>query len=581
MVTDTPKKMVLAFLVTHFKLMSPEMEIQLSILERLIHDNGHSLAQLATVTRQWQYVIERHNFERIKLTLWRMPEFNSMTRRNRALVKSIWVSLELEKYDCPMCDGRLRDPRRCNHTAGSCTIIKAMHDLFWNLSAWDSSQPEKRLALDISIYSPSDSEHYFKYLTFGPDTPSHDQKLASSNQLDDHKHGWIAGKPHFAPPRKALEYVHREFLDKTSCIFWDEENEMRWWQSLPEAPVVSSILFRLQNRRRFTPTTLKCMFSRLPNLETIHYEPWRCWSLDDEAVTDQANCSLLESLTSYNGNLRKLVLFENFDEQYSLRSLGTSNIRTTNRSLGRAVARASLKLQHLSASFIIEADHFFHAAESEPAWHWPHLRSLTLTSRLFSAKGNRQSINQMLLEAASVASKMPKLETFEIWNGQVESAAHFRFQVSDRYKAVLSWKSNWEHAIPAHVAKAWEAVAHAHGKADSRFVAEFSVDDTIRINSHADAINYLKLFKVLRPVSLQQILAAHTARDKGLPQRLGLTRTPGHPNATSKRYIRSPISGNQWAKAMTYYRKVQEEYYTIPAHEDYILNKFNHMQRPE
>lgn len=176
-----------------------------------------------------------------------------MSRRNRALVKSIWFSLQLEEYDCPMCEGRAGDDGRFRHGTDDYTIIKAMHDLFWNLSTWELSQAQKKLALDISIYSPSDSQHHFKYLTFGPDAPLPDRKStfspSPSNQSDDPKHGWIAGELSSAPPQQALEYVHQEILAENSCIFWNKEYENKWWQSLPEAPIVSSILFRLQNRR--------------------------------------------------------------------------------------------------------------------------------------------------------------------------------------------------------------------------------------------------------------------------------------------------------------------------------------------
>ncbi|KAI6083964.1 hypothetical protein F4821DRAFT_280477 [Hypoxylon rubiginosum] len=559
-------------------------EIQLLILGELVCDNDCRLARLATVSRQWQYVIERHNFERIKLTIWRMPEFGPMTCRNRALIKSIWLSLELEEYECSICEGRAVDGNGRWSRDGSdwCIIINAMRDLFWILSAWET-QPQKRLTLDISIYSPSDSRHHFKYLTFGPDAPLDDRNPTFSNQ-DDPRHGWIAGKLSSAPSRQALEYVHREILapGEYSGVFWNEEYEKTWWQSLPEAPVVSSILFRLQNRRRFAPTAFKCMFSRLPNLEAIHYEPWRVWSPDDETETDKGNCLLLESLAP---SLKNLVLFENFDEQYSSQFLGNDNVqianlRTPNRSMGRAVAKASLTLQHLSASFIIEADHFLGVAEAEPAWSWPHLRSLTLTSRLLNTKGSPGMIDQMLLEAASVALKMPRLETFEIWNGQVGSAALFRYQTSD-YGAVLSWKANWEHTIPSYVVEAWEAVAHAAGKNSSPLPLEYSVDDAIRINSHADAINYLELFKVLRPISLQQILAAHTARDVGLPQGLGPRPTVGHANATATDN-KSSFAGKTRAKALAYYKTTTTQYYIGPARESFVANMpFNPIERPE
>ena len=61
-------------------------EIQDMILQALLRDSRISLATLATVSREWQTVIERHNFARIKLTPSRIADFGSVTHRNRRLV---------------------------------------------------------------------------------------------------------------------------------------------------------------------------------------------------------------------------------------------------------------------------------------------------------------------------------------------------------------------------------------------------------------------------------------------------------------------------------------------------------------
>ncbi|KAF7906091.1 hypothetical protein EAF00_000370 [Botryotinia globosa] len=45
-------------------------------------------------------------------------------------------------------------------------IATAILNLFTTLSVWE---PGSSLLLDISVHSPSDSEHWFKYLTFEPD----------------------------------------------------------------------------------------------------------------------------------------------------------------------------------------------------------------------------------------------------------------------------------------------------------------------------------------------------------------------------------------------------------------------------
>ena len=65
-------------------------------LEHLTHD-GCSSAETATVSRQEQDVIERHNFERITVTICRMPEFKTMTRHN--LTNFACVRLKLEREE--------------------------------------------------------------------------------------------------------------------------------------------------------------------------------------------------------------------------------------------------------------------------------------------------------------------------------------------------------------------------------------------------------------------------------------------------------------------------------------------------
>lgn len=150
-------------------------EIRLIILEALVQD-GCSLASLATVSREWQTTIERHNFARIRLTPSRLPDFGFMTRRNRALVRYIWVCLEVKKYYlCP--HGRVQ---RGERKMDNIIIRTALHDLFSALGAWE---PQGDLVLDISLYSPSESEYWFKELTFVPDFPSTeecDRALVSS-----------------------------------------------------------------------------------------------------------------------------------------------------------------------------------------------------------------------------------------------------------------------------------------------------------------------------------------------------------------------------------------------------------------
>ncbi|KAL2066345.1 hypothetical protein VTL71DRAFT_2416 [Oculimacula yallundae] len=441
-------------------------EIRLAILELLLQD-GCSLATFATVSREWQTTIERHNFSWIKLTSSRVADFATIIHRNRHLVRYIWLCLELQEYDCTGCEPKDPELWGLSHTE-NVMITAAFHDLFSALSLWEPV--DGTLLLDISVYSRSDSEHCFKYLTFEPDLtldmrwqgPSVKQSMVVKSTTD-HRHG-----------------VFQEIMGEGP--FDDEEEEGQWWQQLPLVPAVTSVLLRRQTRRRWKPAALAHMFSRLPGLQEIHYEPWREWLDVQQRWTDTHFQHFFESLSI--DRLRKLVLFEDFDQTTSY---FPSRIPSSH--VSRAVANASLNLEHLSASFIVDASQFF--AAREPSWTWPNLTSLALTSRLLAPQDARHTeLDNMLQSAAAAAMKMPNLETMEIWNGERGFAMLFRYQRI----------------------QAWDAVALRHS-GQGHIVVKELLDTGVRVMSHGDAIDHLKLSQVIRPVSLRQIQMEHMVRE--------------------------------------------------------------------
>ncbi|KAL6917869.1 hypothetical protein FSHL1_009298 [Fusarium sambucinum] len=198
-------------------------EIRFLILQSLMQD-GSTLACLAAVSRAWQTDIERYNFARIKLTLSRLMDFRSIIRRNHALVRYIWFCLELDGYNCTQCaprTGVLTDEELGAALTVSdtehCPITTAFQGLFSILSKWDQ---DSELMLDISIYSPSDAQHWFPYLTFMPDSPSN--RLESSGLelttvtqgYHDAFHGWVTGFRHSAPPRAAIRKVFHSIMEE-------------------------------------------------------------------------------------------------------------------------------------------------------------------------------------------------------------------------------------------------------------------------------------------------------------------------------------------------------------------------------
>lgn len=212
--------------------------------------------------------------------------------------------------------------------------------------------------------------------------------------------------------------------------------------------------------------------------------------------------SILETLASRE--IRKLSVFENFNPYYSRVIPEYKRVRVPSTVLTRKAAEASLKLEHFSASFLVDAGSFFSSCEA--SWKWPNLTSLTLTSRVLTPKTSQTDIDSLLISAATAAMEMPQLEIMEIWNGQAGIAALFRYQ--SRY-AVVNWKCTWDTTLQPLVIQAWTQVAQKYG---SRGLVrrEEVLDNHADIKSHGDAIHYLKLSgQVVRPISLQQIRTEH------------------------------------------------------------------------
>lgn len=170
--------------------------------------------------------------------------------------------------------------------------------------------------------------------------------------------------------------------------------------------------------------------------------------------------------------------------------------------VSRMIALASFKLEHLAASFILDASHFF---EIEPSWEWPDLSSIVLTSNLLTPDQDPTKIEVMLQAAAAAAIKMPRLETMEIWNGRQGLAALFKYQVfHDREEATITWRGTWQLSMEPSSIQAWEAVIDQYDDCRLNWVQEHL--DEAAIKSHGDAIHHLMLSgPVIRPISLQQI----------------------------------------------------------------------------
>ncbi|CAG9993115.1 unnamed protein product [Clonostachys byssicola] len=478
-------------------------EIRLMVLDALISD-GCRLAHLVTVSREWQSVIEPHIFSRITLTVSRLADLNQITHRNRHLVKSLYLAVELETYDCMECKGEMDQFVGLSYKDNR-LVTTCIENLFSSLSTWE--QDKSNLMLDISVYSPSDSEHWFKYLTFEPDISiqNFDQYLKEKeralHESSDRQHGWNAACQESLPKVYAIETVFQEIMGEGP--FDSEEEEFEWWSNLPFIPAVTGIRLRQQTRRRWKPAALERLFSRFPRLEEIHHEPWREWDRIIERFTDSAYERMFKSLP----DVKRLVLFENFNQEYPARIYYAEEFRIPSSAVGRAIGLASLKLDILSASFILDAADFFTITTGHT--YWPFLTSLSLTSNLLMPDASTTELSSMLELAASAAKRMPKLRVMEIWNGRKGVAAVFRYQRDHG----ITWRATWDMDFESNVKKSWKSVWQMRRSSSEWTITKEVIGCGKDIQSHGDAIIQLQLInEVLRPISLQQIQIEHKMR---------------------------------------------------------------------
>ncbi|UKZ83660.1 hypothetical protein TrVFT333_011469 [Trichoderma virens FT-333] len=491
-------------------------EVRRMILEALVKDGGE-LARFAAVSREWQAVIEQHTFKRIKVTPSRIADLDNMTRRNRSRVRYLWLCLELERYDCDTCspDGDDDDVPMFNSAADDLLIKTAIQSFLSVLSAWDRNSS---LSLDISVYSTSDVEHWFKYLTFEPDD---DEDDASSNQgyshvsrfnraapceVDDARHRWNTTDWSVITAQSAVQNVFTRILGDPSGEFEDEQTDhLEWWRELPPVPAITRLLLRQQTRRRWEPEALAEMLARFPRLRELHFEPWREWDNMLQETTDLGYLTLLESPSIRR--LNRFTIFENFNQRYvhAYSEMDCSRIRPPNPALSRILSEVSSNYESLSASFVVDAEGFFVLDEYQPLKTWPNLRHLFLTSQLLAPDQDMTRVTNMLRAAAKAAVYMPKLETLQIWNGRKNLAALFKYEPATEQSqtSTITWRGTWEFPLEASVIQAWQSLVSepSHGM---RVIYESIGGDQVRC--HGDAMLLLELPEVvIRHVSLRQI----------------------------------------------------------------------------
>jgi len=167
----------------------------------------------------------------------------------------------------------------------------------------------------------------------------------------------------------------------------------------------------------------------------------------------------------------------------------------------QGLPQIKLRLEELSALFVVDAKDFFKACPRD--WTWGHLHSLALTTRFLDVeKFGQNDSNDLLLAMSTLVLRMPLLETFVLWHGRNDNAGAFIYTRSEKCAHVV-WRGNRHLDFSPEVLEAWSNVAKFHSSELIRVRHEGIIE---KIRCRGDAIYYLDLpCQVIEPTSLWQI----------------------------------------------------------------------------
>ncbi|KAI0841931.1 hypothetical protein F5Y06DRAFT_306900 [Hypoxylon sp. FL0890] len=473
--------------------MSLPAEIRLMILEAIADQKYPGWASLASVCTEWQYVLEKANFYRIKLRGSCLDEFQYIVSpRKRELIHHICFNVELPQYTSTCCS-----KRRSPSVKISSIVSAGIWKLFSTLSTW---VPADNLALEINVYSPSDCKHWFKNIYLSSDDVEHDMDAlpdapGSQIMLHDPQHGWMHGRQVRAPPRAALQRLFRPI-------------QLKFHDTLPQVKAVTRLIIRRQFRRSLVGFGL--LLNKFDRLEHMSYEPWAPYEDWHREFHDRETGLSFIMRVNLPDTVSSLIVFEDsykFYDTFPKRPAHMpwfnlfDNLFDPSEGLGAVFASRSLNLQHLAVSFMVNAEEVFRYCQ--PMWSWSHLQSLALTSQLLQDDwGKREQIEALLCRASVLVQKMPKLHTFVLWNGGKAHACAFIYRI-DREGASVTWRGTWHLEFSPLVVESWQLAASKLPFPELRLKQE-----RIRgvIKSHGDAIYQLELpCQVIEPASLWQI----------------------------------------------------------------------------
>ncbi|KAI1340997.1 hypothetical protein F5Y15DRAFT_38322 [Xylariaceae sp. FL0016] len=459
-------------------------EIRITILREIPRYSGWS--SLASVCKQWQFVIEQKNFADLRLRKHHLEEFRRITRRRRSLrnlIRCIFLDVETLGRRCSYCSlfpiWTLRPISRVPYR-----IPEEIRGLLAILSSWE---PGNDLTLDFGVCSADPLPSYV--LHGRPLSPKCD---------------WVSPESDHTPLlRRASVVTHaimrREF-DSNVC----HKARMQILGNLCPSPHIVQSLIRLRSGQG-------------PEAPSPWYEHQVEWHTAFRTLTvfqDSRPELFRNTRPRPTAEWESLSSMEWFLENCLRKSFRARVVHTG----------SDVGIEHIAISNMIDAEElilrFPRPSGWSPSWKLQKVKSLTLTSRVLrlpssaategsEAISYHRDIDDLICKAGKLALQMPDLQSLAIWDGselwvrgteEVEqNACAFVYRKDEEERtAYITWRGVWNHEMSPEAVQAWRCVART-----MPFGQLSATNEQIRrdcVKSQQSAIERLKLpYPVLLP----------------------------------------------------------------------------------
>ncbi|KAI0853174.1 hypothetical protein F5Y00DRAFT_133950 [Daldinia vernicosa] len=484
--------------------MALPVELRLSILEMVADSSTESTTEYATIAREWQPIFEKKHFERILLSSRRLDSFAQIVRGSRRkLVKHIWLRAELGVLHHDRGNAGFRPtPSLVDEPNFDNTIVRLLRIL----STWERPHDSNKegLTLELSAWSLRDYEYGFSHQRFMHDPYSEPYKDYRLTPLESHNLMSLSMLEHAFPPEETSSHSSTDLAMKMKGTAPED---------IPKVDIVTTFLLRRQYYSHVSSDRIAQIFGSMTGLERIIYEPPE--RKDGSTDPWQGQRHWLLSDYSFAQTLRQLTIFE---DSFHRNAFATSNQTDSTNSpeIAMTLLRESRNLEHLSASFVVDAKDFF-----RPFWpstptstdrSWNKLKTLALTSNLLNPYQSSAEVNDLLYAAGMAARNMPALRVMEIWNGLRTTHGCFFRYYDDGSTSTITWRGTWELDLEPRVMQCWTETV----RKNTRYLnvgfrdMELPIDGT---SFPASIIRHLKLKdQIVHPVSFCQLQILGGAR---------------------------------------------------------------------